>query len=281
MPVPEKSQYELQREANIRRNNSVLKQLDLHIARRELLSSLKDPKGENNAKQSNRTKRKRNPPVPHTGPLRRSSRRKSTSVKEKTDTTIAAVSNEEFGLGTMSAKDYWEREIKAGRVQPKSRIEVEGHYRGWVNEEVCKKLGIADSAAEAWAAGGGGKFTWGKGVKGKLSAKESAKGMLFKNPNQYFYRHCAPGEAHWMDSDHSWSNSEKELFLKVLTKYGGGDKWGLFSSHIPHRVGYQCSQFYRKVLIKEGDVIDPNFAIAESSGRPVYIGRKGGAKGKR
>lgn len=29
-------------------------------------------------------------------------------------------------------------------------------------------------------------------------------------------------------------------FPQVAREHGCGDKWGLFSSYIPHRVGYQC-----------------------------------------
>jgi len=35
----------------------------------------------------------------------------------------------------------------------------------------------------------------------------------------------------------------------VATAHGCGNKWGLFASHIPHRVGYQCSAAYRHILI--------------------------------
>jgi len=36
---------------------------------------------------------------------------------------------------------------------------------------------------------------------------------------------------------------------QVATAHGCGNKWGLFASHIPHRVGYQCSAAYRHILI--------------------------------
>ena len=32
-------------------------------------------------------------------------------------------------------------------------------------------------------------------------------------------------------------------------EHGCGDKWGLFASYIPHRVGYQCSAAYRHIII--------------------------------
>jgi hypothetical protein len=40
-----------------------------------------------------------------------------------------------------------------------------------------------------------------------------------------------------------------DVALQVATTHGCGDKWGLFASYIPHRVGYQCSAAYRHILI--------------------------------
>ena len=44
-----------------------------------------------------------------------------------------------------------------------------------------------------------------------------------------------------------WTPEEHELFLRTARAHGAGDKWGLFASHIPQRVGYQCSAYYRRV----------------------------------
>jgi hypothetical protein len=38
-----------------------------------------------------------------------------------------------------------------------------------------------------------------------------------------------------------WEPEEVELFLDTIKKFGCGDRWGLFSSYITHRVGYQVS----------------------------------------
>ena len=42
-----------------------------------------------------------------------------------------------------------------------------------------------------------------------------------------------------------WTEEEHELFLSTARANGVGDKWGLFASYIPQRVGYQCSAYYR------------------------------------
>ena len=38
----------------------------------------------------------------------------------------------------------------------------------------------------------------------------------------------------------NWTAEEHRLFIDTAKAYGAGDKWGLFSSYIPNRVGYQC-----------------------------------------
>ncbi|EME32090.1 hypothetical protein Gasu2_10750 [Galdieria sulphuraria] len=158
---------------------------------------------------------------------------------------------------------------------------VDGHYRGWVNEDVRQSLGIASSASEAWESNGGGKFSYRnpyghmdtksikKDTKTRSSAKEWARKMIYKNPNAYFYRHTCPGEEQKYGE---WSEEEVDLFVQVAKTYGSGDKWGLFASHIPHRVGYQCSAAYREIVIPRGLIRDPNFRITRN-GKAIYVGR--------
>lgn len=38
-----------------------------------------------------------------------------------------------------------------------------------------------------------------------------------------------------------WKEEEILAFYKTAKEFGCGDKWGLFSSYIPHRVGYQVN----------------------------------------
>ena len=92
--------------------------------------------------------------------------------------------------------------------------------------------------------------------------------MLRKNPNMYFYRHTEPGVAQWSGE---WTEEETALFLETARRYGAGDKWGLFASYIPHRVGYQCSNYYRAVIIPRGLVVDPSYRIGPN-GEALYAG---------
>ena len=111
---------------------------------------------------------------------------------------------------------------------------MDGHFRGWVEPNLVKSLGLASSAGEAWEAHGGGSFAKaGKAGKGE-NAKEFARKMIRKNPNCYFYRHNAPGEDAWHGD---WAQDEIDRFVNVAKEHGCGDKWGLFASYIPHRVG--------------------------------------------
>ena len=73
--------------------------------------------------------------------------------------------------------------------------------------------------------------------------------------NAYFYRFNVPGQP---QKNGKWTTSEHELFMKRVLSFGVNDQWGIFSKSIPGRVGYQCSNYWRG-LVKEGDVIDPNY----------------------
>lgn len=134
-------------------------------------------------------------------------------------------------------------------------------------------MGIAGSASEAWETNGGGKFDR-KPSKGE-SAKEFARRMLKKNPNAYFYRHNVPGEDTWHGD---WSEEEIAGFVEVAATHGCGDKWGLFASHIPHRVGYQCSAVYRHVIIPRGLLRDDNFKLTHG-GEAQWCGGRGRGRG--
>jgi hypothetical protein len=70
--------------------------------------------------------------------------------------------------------------------------------------------------------------------------------QLQVNPNGFFDRHLLPGEQR---KNGAWSKEENLLFLKTFQEHPpeSGD-WGLFSRHIPGRVGYQCSAQYKRLI---------------------------------
>jgi len=147
-----------------------------------------------------------------------------------------------------------------------------GSFGGWVEESVRVRCGIAASANDAWESNGGGSKDR-KPAKGE-QARDHAKRMLRKNPNAYFYRHTAPGEDQ-VDGD--WSQAEIDRFVEVAKEYGCGDKWGLFASYIPGRVGYQCSSAYRHHIIPRGLLRDNNWRLTPS-GEAIWIGKRRTAK---
>ena len=159
-------------------------------------------------------------------------------------------------------------------------IRVDGHYHGWISQRVMETYGLASSAAEAWESNGGGKYSFklssesiskaGK-PQGWSDAKYVSYKMFKKNPNQYFYRHTEPALPQWTGD---WSQEEQALFMDTVKKYGCGDKWGLFASHIPNRVGYQCSNYYRNVILPAGLVFDDTYRMT-LGGSAVYVGPAG------
>ncbi|OHT08129.1 Myb-like DNA-binding domain containing protein [Tritrichomonas foetus] len=83
------------------------------------------------------------------------------------------------------------------------------------------------------------------------------------NPNTYFYRNLPPGEK---QKNGAWSKEEKKLFLNRLEEMRehGNTKsqWGIFSQAIPGRVGYQCANYYRK-LVMDKEIEDPAYYVDE------------------
>ncbi|KAG0091230.1 hypothetical protein BGZ92_001181 [Podila epicladia] len=196
-------------------------------------------------------------------------------------------SDEENPGNLMSGDLFFDKETRDNAIR------VDGHYKGWIHPEVLARYGFEKSAQDAWQAHGGGTFSFkdplgdmngegpvtgtslagshlkSKSKRPKHDARMVSKAMFKKNPNAYFYRHNEPGQEQWTGD---WTLEEREIFLQVAREHGCGDKWGLFASHIPHRVGYQCSNFYRQVVLPEGLVFDPNYEYT-SRGKPIYCGK--------
>ncbi|KAI8885184.1 hypothetical protein K501DRAFT_246609 [Backusella circina FSU 941] len=276
--MSELTDYEKKRLENIELNQKLLAELDVPSAKTAVTTSIlvkEQPK--RRRVTSDKPRKKKAEPLP----IRKSSRLRGEKaldieindennmlvLQETLDPRLEELMDENRLL---TYDEYFSDEIK------KNAIIVDGHYRDWVNPTIMHKHGIEASADEAWEKNGGGTFsfrdTTGSGIKRKKGSVSNAKAdalkMFKKNPNQYFYRHNEPGEEQWVTD---WSQDERELFLKVARDHGCGDKWGLFASYIPHRVGYQCSNFYRHDIIKNGLISDPNYQFTPS-GIPVYTG---------
>lgn len=82
-------------------------------------------------------------------------------------------------------------------------------------------------------------------MEGWSSARIRAYQMINDNPNTYYYRFNAPGEA---QRNGPWSPEEHELFMRRLAEHGADGQWGIFSMVIPGRVGYQVGERKRESL---------------------------------
>ncbi|ORX93837.1 hypothetical protein K493DRAFT_284294 [Basidiobolus meristosporus CBS 931.73] len=280
------SEYELQRQENIKRNRELLLSLNLVTETSTLSESPEvdtvqtkppeeEPKVVRKRTQRKKPEKEATKAVPK--PSRISKRLKGEApVEDASSENQEDNSIPELDHILKTAEEYFSKEIC------ENAIKVSGKYKGWINPELMERHGFEASAAEAWEKNGGGKFSFKdplgtgekKGRKGKKNAngwsdaKLVASKLFKKNPNAYFYRHVEPGVEQWTGD---WTEEEKTHFLKVAAEFGCGDKWGLFSSYIPHRVGYQCSNFYRQYVLPEGLIFDPNYQLT-SSGKAIYVG---------
>eukprot|EP00127_Corallochytrium_limacisporum_P004176 Clim_evm121s157 gene=Clim_evmTU121s157 len=282
----ELSDYEQQRLANIQKNKELLETLGVASS---IASVVKAEDTENKppvAKRAPRLRAPRHTKVP-SRPKRLTRRARAAALArgETLDGSLGTVPAEDSKLeegleddtpGLQTCEEYF-KDIEL----QKEPIRVKGYYEGWISEEVQKQFGIGSSSTECWESQGGGKFSFkniaGDGIKINMRSKPSgwssikfvSSKLLKKNPNAYFYRHCAPGVQQW---NGNWSDEEVDLFCTTARKYGAGDKWGLFATHIPHRVGYQCANFYRQVILPSGLIFDPTYNL-NGRGEAVYVGR--------
>ncbi|KAI8050231.1 hypothetical protein BDF22DRAFT_696204 [Syncephalis plumigaleata] len=258
------SEYERQRQENIARNQAMLKALDIESL---VPNDLNDVNTTSNVVDKGRKKKQPRTTTPSNAnatPRRVSARLRgdapaviplSTDGSAEPDIpAINYVTDDLTGI-LLTADQYFDEETKA------TALRVDGHFSGWVNKDMIEKYGLEANAADAWKNNGGGTFSYrdpsgsagsssmrklGRKVMGNIKeAKLIAKMLFRKNPNAYFYRHNEPGEEQWTGD---WSQEEEDLFVQIAREYGCGDKWGLFASYIPHRVGYQCSNHYRQVI---------------------------------
>jgi len=71
---------------------------------------------------------------------------------------------------------------------------------------------------------------------------------------------------------------KKKLFFKRVEEVGVNGQWGIFSTAITGRVGYQCANFYRQ-LIENNEVNDSRYVLDES-GKAHFMFKQGVCKKK-
>ncbi|KAI8074126.1 hypothetical protein BC940DRAFT_290098 [Gongronella butleri] len=289
--------YEQQRLANIERNKKLLEEFQLGEARTNLLGSPTSPTPQSTTTVSRPIKKKNtqarvSKPLP---PRRQSSRLRGASPPKIVPLEDIGEASTEEGIQNGPRRQEFVDELWDGRLLKADEyfdqetrdkaIRSDGHFKGWIMPELVAKYNFEASAQEAWEKNGGGTFSYkdplGTGQKrktggnGRYSAKAIAQMLFKKNPNTYFYRHNEPGVP---QEQGDWTEEEKAKFLELARQYGCGDKWGLFASYIPNRVGYQCSNFYRSVILAEGLVFDDNYQYTPS-GSVIYVGTHRGRRG--
>ena len=272
--------YELEREARIARNQAVLRELKVGERAAALDAAAASTVAAKTARKwrpSSVAGAKRPRPLPPPRP------RSTRAAAAKVTTYVDAPALPEDVLRGASPKSELEHHLTCEEWCAKEGItpgpKMTGHFTGWVSDEARDALGLAASAEEAWNSnhadlGGGVVKTAFRTPKGE-SAKEFARKMMKKNPNAFFYRHNLPGEE---TKQGDWSPAEIDRFVEVAKTHGCGDKWGLFASHIPGRVGYQCSAAYRQKIIPAGLLMDDNFVLS-ASGCAAWVGRPGARAG--
>lgn len=88
---------------------------------------------------------------------------------------------------------------------------------------------------------------------GTASESKSTKcpSDIDENSESFLYRHVKSSEA---KRTGPWTDDEKSLFLKELSKFKvDGTNWGVFSTKIKGRCGYQCKHFY-ETLVDSGEI---------------------------
>ncbi|KAK9914797.1 hypothetical protein WJX75_000675 [Coccomyxa subellipsoidea] len=247
-------EYEIQREERIKRNNDILEQLGVHTAAQAMAAR-------HGKRAPQRHKRKVAAKVAIRKCPRLSRDTQAALEKEK----LKAQDSEHDDLMTLQEYLKWKGEDFKGFL-------VDGHYRGWVCPAICEKYGIVESEEEAFVAVGsakaGSKGARAGNMHGWSNARAFSATQLRTNPNAYFYRHVAPDQE---QAQGDWTAEEHELFLETAKAHGVGDKWGLFASHIPARVGYQCSAYYRDTIIPKGLILDPRFRMTRA-GKALFVG---------
>ncbi|KAL0082160.1 hypothetical protein J3Q64DRAFT_1633566 [Phycomyces blakesleeanus] len=103
----------------------------------------------------------------------------------------------------------------------------------------------------------------------RIKAWESRR----STPETFYFRFVAPGEG---QSNGKWSKEEHKCFMDRYEEWIAsgrkmGHSWGLFSIKIPHRVGYQCMNYYRR-LVRRGEIKDN--AYDTTNGVLKHVGRE-------
>ncbi|KAL4857717.1 hypothetical protein ACK3TF_002141 [Chlorella vulgaris] len=273
------NEYEQQRLARIRRNELMLQQLGVQEAAAGVAAAavteqrLAQPPAPSRARP--RVQERRAPVPAAVLPPRKSARQRGARPPTAAEAAAAAAAELAAGASTQPGTSHQDSEhdallpltqyLQLQGIDTSRAVHSDGVFKGWVNPAICTRYGVPEAPQAAWGASGGGqagaKPASTSAPKGRGGARAFSQTQLQTNPNAYFYRH-AQGE---------WTDEEHALFVETAQQHGVGDKWGVFASYLPQRVGYQCSAYYRDVIIPQGLVIDKRFRMTRA-GKAVFVG---------
>ena len=118
-----------------------------------------------------------------------------------------------------------------------------GSGRLRLDDALAQLTAVQDESGDGGAAGGGADAEGAEAatavdlMAGWSTARVKAWHNRDSNPNQYYYRFNAPGEAQSLGQ---WTAAEHTLFLQTLAACPDGKadyQWGTLSTSIPGRVG--------------------------------------------
>ena len=278
----ETNEYEQQRLQRIARNEEVMRQLGLRQLAADTAVAYRNEKHDVGGEEMPKPRRHRpktatttiKPPLPRRQPSRHTTAA-AMSCGDDVNDNDDDEEEEEGDDHLLDLQEYFKR----NEIDFSAAVTVNGHFSGWVPPHIAESYGLPlHHPGEEWlrAASRGGNSTTTTttkkkkgGKKSQSDAKTKSAGCLSSNPNAYFYRHVAPNK---QQAQGEWSAEEQGVFMEVVRQFGVGDNWGLFASHIAERVGYQCSAFYRDVIVPSGTVLDDRFKITRT-GKAVFARR--------
>ena len=88
-------------------------------------------------------------------------------------------------------------------------------------------------------------------------------------PNAYYYRFLDRGE---IQSNGGFTKEQHIKFMQRAKEIGVNVQWGIFSRTIPGKVGYQCSNHWRQLILNK-KVEDPNYWY-DPSEKKLHFRRK-------
>eukprot|EP01084_Bolivina_argentea_P053980 99013_1 len=150
-----------------------------------------------------------------------------------------------FNPKTVSDSDNEIKNIKRKKSKRKKSHRYKNQYKVKYKNKDGSNRALKDNECET---------NWSNARKSAWNCKET---------NKHYYRFNVEGE---IEKTGKWNKHEHKLFLNRAKEFGVNTNWGIFSKVIAGRVGYSCSDYWRK-LLKNKTVKDKNYYFNPSAGK--------------